>query len=140
VVARVDDTAGRWDVLGAVARLADREYQEHVWVRGRAWQVCDPLDSFDLVVSALLANQVLPEPSKAKPGVLVDDAEVARLRDLGEVLAPFLDNRDEVPFSKRIGEPAWSDVIDRAWSALYEMIRKGPIRPSQEPSLPPDRA
>lgn len=135
-----DAAAGRWEVMGAVGRLADREYQDRVWVRGRAWQPTDPLDSFELAVSALLANRVLPEPSEAKPGVLVDDAEVARLLELGQALSPFLDKRDEVPFSKRIREPARGDVIDGAWSALYELIRKGPIRSGPEPLPPLERA
>lgn len=131
VVDVVDDPEGRWEVLGAVARLADREYQERVWVRGRAWQACDPLASFGQTVAALRGNRVLPEPSDAVPGVLVDGPQVARLRELGQALAVFLEGNSDVPFAQRIREPAWGDVIDRAWSSLYEMASQWPIRSAE---------
>lgn len=116
--------AMRRDVMFALAALADRDYQEAVWLgwRPRPGYV----DDLTAAVNVLYDDcQVLPDPANRVGSVLVDGDELERLRHLDAVLEVLLDRhhgRDDDAF---LGDPRWGEVVDAAARALAAMVISG---------------
>jgi len=74
----------RRDVMFALASLADRRYQEAVWVRRKAPPGYG--DDLKAAVNVLYHDcQVLPDPDTRAGTVLLAGEERDRLRELGEL-------------------------------------------------------
>lgn len=110
----------RHEVIRSVEALADREYQERVWIRGEFPR--EPFfDDLTLNVHILFDDvQVLPDPADAVGDVLRPN-EVASLAALGAALAPLLDELGDVGDAAYLAHPAWDRVISAAQGALLEL-------------------
>ncbi|GAB3007141.1 SCO4402 family protein [Saccharothrix stipae] len=111
----------RTQVLSAVESLADREYQERVWIRG---ELPHPgyYDELDLSVHTLFDDAaVLPDPASAV-GAVLHAHEVGPLHELGAVFGPLIDDLGDQPDAVYLADPRWDDVV-RAAVKAYEVMR-----------------
>lgn len=111
----------RTQVLAAVEALADREYQERVWIRH---ELPHPgyYDELDLSVHTLFDDAaVLPDPASAVGTVLHPD-EVGPLDGLGAVFGPLIDDLGDQPDAVYLADPRWDDVV-RAAAGAWEVMR-----------------
>jgi hypothetical protein len=114
----------RRDVMFALAALADREYQESVWLGRRPRP--GYADDLGAAVNVLYDDcQVLPNPTDRLGSVLVDGDELERLRHVDTALDVLLaDHRgdDDQAF---LDDPRWGNVVDAAGRALAAMVISG---------------
>jgi hypothetical protein len=111
----------RTQVLSAVESLADREYQERVWIRH---ELPHPgyYDELDLSVHTLFDDAaVLPDPASAV-GTVLHAQEVGPLAELGAVFGPLIDDLGDQPDAVYLADPRWDDVV-RAAVKAYEVMR-----------------
>ncbi len=116
--------AMRSEVVGALASLADREYQNKAWLR-QQFEVEGRFEDFDLVVHSLYDDtEVLPDPRPAVGAVLFD-SEVAALQALGSVLTPVISRLGDSPTGEYLESKEWPAVVGAAGVALATMVRHG---------------
>lgn len=111
----------RTQVLSAVEALADREYQERVWIRH---ELPHPgyYDEHDLNIHILYDDAaVLPDPASAVGTVLHED-EVGPLQELEAVYGPLIDDLGDQPDAVYLADPRWDDVV-RAAARAWEVMR-----------------
>jgi hypothetical protein len=114
----------RRDVMFALAALADREYQDSVWL-GRSPRP-GYLDDLTGAVNVLYDDcQVLPDPTARLGSVLVDGDEIERLRRVDSVLDVLLADHHGDDDEVFLEDPRWADVIEAAGRALAAMVIAG---------------
>lgn len=120
----VDFPVMRREVVGALASLADRGYQERAWLR-QQFEVEGRFEDFDLIVHILFDDTtVLPDPGDSVGSILFD-GEVPALRALGSVLDPLIDRLGDSPVEEYLNSSDWVDVLGAAAVALATMVRHG---------------
>lgn len=112
-------SAMRQQTMTALAALADREYQQRVWI-AREYPREGFYDDLTLNVNTLY-DTVLPDPRSRLGVVLRDKSEVARLDELDQLLGPLVDDRRDAPDQQYLSDPRWSEVVAAAASALSAM-------------------
>lgn len=111
----------RVQVLSAVGALADRQYQQRVWI-DRIYPHDNYYDDLDLNINILYDDTtVLPDPETALGTILLDSVEVDALRSLAEQLDPIIDELGDLPDSRYLSHPKWHGVVSAARSALEVM-------------------
>lgn len=118
-------------MLEAVAALSDPEYQQRIWIRHELphENYYDPLDQS---IHTLFDDWVvLPDPEPAIGAFLVSGPEIDRLRALGDVLGPLIDELGDRPDQDYISDRRWPLVVERAGSALSAMVLAGAIEQSE---------
>lgn len=111
--------AMRKETLTALAALADREYQQRVWIERKY-----PREGFydDLTMNVnVLYDMVLPDPKRRVGIILRDEAEVKQLTALADVLGPLVDDLREAPDHRYLADQRWDAVVAAAASALSVM-------------------
>ena len=115
----------RRHVIGAVAELADAEYQQRVWI-DHQYPTPTYYSDLRMVIHTLYDDwMVLPDPDAAVGSILVAGDEVERLRNLGVVLDLVIDELYGEPDAIRLADPRWPEVVRRAGLALAAMVRAG---------------
>lgn len=115
----------RREAIHSIAALADRAYQERVWVRH---DLPDPkyYDSLDAEIDWLIDDlRLLPDPGPADGDVLLPGDESARLRRLGVIFDPMIDRLGNRSDSEYISDPEWIQVVDLAQRCLSALILAG---------------
>lgn len=108
----------RWLVLDALAQLADEDYQRSDWL-GEASA------NSDFVIHTLYDDYlILPDPEKSVGMCLQDGPELARLRQLDQVLGPIIDELGGEPDEVYLKHKDWPAVLRRASLALAVMVRE----------------
>lgn len=107
----------RLQVFSAVNALADREYQQRVWI-DQIYPRENYYDDLDLNIHILYDDtSVLPDPTTTLGQILASRAEVDALRSLAERLDPIIDELGDSPDSAYLSHPRWPGVVDAAESA-----------------------
>jgi len=113
----------RREVLDALARLSDVEYQRRVWIE----QIFPHENFFDdlaQVVHILFDDcRVLPDPQPAIGAILLEGEEIGRLRQLGVVFDQLIDVHGNEPDQRYLDDPRWGEVVRMAALALAAMVR-----------------
>ncbi|TQM25871.1 SCO4402 family protein [Nocardia bhagyanarayanae] len=113
----------RANVLSAIRALADREYQQRVWLE-RQYPHEGFYDDLDQRIHTLYDDcAVLPDPRRRIGTVLIDNDELGALAKLDRVLSPLLDDLGNSPDSVYVGDPRWGAVLTAARVALAAMTR-----------------
>ncbi|MGW1878755.1 SCO4402 family protein [Streptomyces sp. NPDC001975] len=112
----------RENVISAVRALADREYQERVWIQ-RIYPEDGYFDDFTLNINILYDDTlVLEDPASALGTILSSQQEVAVLTVLRSALDELLEregtNKSDAEY---LASPLWSAVVDSA-SAAYRIL------------------
>lgn len=108
--------AMRQEVVGALAALADRDYQQRVWIEHEY-----PRENFydDLTLNInILYDMVLPDPHSRLGTVLLDECEANLLEELEKHLKPLIDELHNASDQRYVTDPRWDGVTDAAASAL----------------------
>jgi hypothetical protein len=127
--------AMRWEVMRALAYLADRSHQERVWGLGHTspWGV----NTLGDVIGELFdGSEVLPNPAAAVGWTLLPGDEVAYLERLGAVFEPLISRLLGAPNQVYLEAPEWPEIAELAGLALAAMIR-GPGPDALSTSEPP---
>src|SRR5690348_5247643 len=112
--------AMRNEVIAALRALADRDYQERVWVR-RELPSPNYHDDLDLEVHVLFDDvDVCVDPDRWVGDVL-EAGEVAPFRRLGTALGAMIDDLGNAQDADYLADPRWSGVIEAATAALAIM-------------------
>ncbi len=123
-VRSVDFPAMRLEIVGALASLADREYQERAWLLQR-FEVPGRFEDLDLVIHILYDDtEVLPDPHSGIGAVLFE-GEAPALQNLGIRLSPLLARLGDSPAEMYLASAEWDSVVSAAGVALATMIRHG---------------
>jgi hypothetical protein len=114
--------AMRAEVIDAVKALADRPYQQHVWVQ-RQYPRANYYDDLSQNIAILYDDaQVLPHPSKAIGTILRSADEARALAPLGAALdAVFGQLGTERPDSEYLASPLWDRVVQAAGAAAAHL-------------------
>ncbi len=119
----VEYPAMRREVLGALASLADVDYQRRAWIQHKP-PPPTRLDNLDLNVNILFDDcAVLPNPEERVGTVLRSGDEVPALRSLGVLLGGLIDQLGNVPDSVYLESDSWPEVARRGGLALAAMVR-----------------
>ncbi|MEV0366272.1 SCO4402 family protein [Nocardia fusca] len=117
----------RTQVFSAVSALADREYQQRVWI-DQIYPHENYYDDLDLNIHILYDDAlVLPDPTATLGQVLANRTEVDTLRLLAERLDPIIDELGDSPDSGYLSHPGWPSVVDAAKSAREVMRSTGDL-------------
>ena len=115
----------RWQVMCALASLADRDYQERAWLAGQL----PPNTYYDMVnehIHVLFDDQqVLPDPEDAIGPILLDGDEISLLRALGREFDAVIDRCSGQYEEAYLRDESWDVVVDLARRALAAMVRRG---------------
>ena len=111
--------AMRQQTMTALAALADRDYQQRVWI-AREYPREGFYDDLTLNVNTLY-DMVLPDPRSRLGVVLRNDTEVARLTDLEQLLGPLVDDLGDASDQQYLSDPRWNEVVAAAATALSAM-------------------
>lgn len=111
--------AMRQQTVTALTALADRDYQQHVWI-DREYPHAGFYDDLTLNVNTLY-DMVLPDPQARLSVVLLSESEVALLTALEQVLGPLVDDLRDAPDQQYLSDPRWNAVVAAAASALFTM-------------------
>jgi hypothetical protein len=115
----------RAEVIGALASLADQDYQRRVWLN-HALRPGEPVNSLSDVVHALYDDMVvLPDPRSSLGTVLIEGDEIDRLVDLNAILDPLLDKYAIADIHRMMLDETWDLITQRAARTLFAMIRAG---------------
>lgn len=116
----VEFTEMRTEVINAIGALADRGYQQRVWV-GHEYPSQDYYDDLTLNINILYNDtRVLPDPGDAVGSILFP-TEVKELRFLAEALTPLIDELGDSDDVTYLSDPRWDEVVSRAGDALQFM-------------------
>lgn len=123
----VEFPAMRWEVMCALASLADRTYQERAWLHHR-FDAPGQFDSFDLVVHALYDDtDVLADPRSCLSTILLPGPEIELLGSLGRLLGPLIDRLGDVEDARFMESDEWPKICHLAGVTLAAMVRRGGI-------------
>ncbi|MEU6831521.1 hypothetical protein ABZ894_22975 [Nocardia beijingensis] len=112
-------------VINAVAALSDLQYQQRVWIERNNPRE-NYYDDLDTNIHTLYDDyRILPEPESALDDILVDGDEVERLRTLGRVLGPIIDELGDAPDTQYLSHPNWPAVIRAAGTSLSALVLAG---------------
>lgn len=112
-------------VINAVAALSDLQYQKRVWI-DRNYPRDNYFDDLDTNIHTLYDDyRILPEPESALGDILIDGDEVERLRTLGRVLGPIIDELGDAPDAHYLSHPSWPVVIRAAGASLSALVLAG---------------
>lgn len=111
--------AMRQQTTTALAALADREYQQRVWI-AREYPREGFYDALTLNVNTLY-DMVLPDPKARLGVVLLNESEIELLTDLERLLGPFIDDLRDASDQQYLSDPRWNEVVAAAASALSAM-------------------
>ena len=111
--------AMRQQTVTALTALADRDYQQRVWI-DREYPREGFYDDLTLNVNTLY-DMVLPDPRSRLGVVLLSESEVARLDELEQLLGPLIDDLGDTYDQQYLSDPRWSEVVAAAASALSAM-------------------
>lgn len=111
--------AMRQQTVTALTALADRDYQQRVWI-DREYPHAGFYDDLTLNVN-MLYDTVLPDPRSRLGVVLLSESEVARLDELEQLLGPLIDDLGDTYDQQYLSDPRWSEVVAAAASALSAM-------------------
>lgn len=112
-------------VINAVAALSDLQYQKKVWI-DRDYPHENYYDDLDTNIHTLYDDyRILPEPESALGDILIDGDEVERLRTLGRVLGPIIDELGDAPDAQYLSHPSWPAVIKAAGASLSALVLAG---------------
>lgn len=115
----------RREAIRAVAALADRQYQERVWVN-RLLPHPNYYDALDEEIHWLFDDlELLPDPGPADGDVLLPGDECAHLRNLGAAFDPMIDRLGDAPDDQYLADPEWPSIVDLAQLCLPAMILAG---------------
>lgn len=109
----------RQQTVTALTALADRDYQQRVWI-DREYPHAGFYDDLTLNVN-MLYDMVLPDPRSRLGVVLLSESEVARLDELEQLLGPLIDDLGDTYDQQYLSDPRWSEVVAAAASALSAM-------------------
>lgn len=109
-------------VLVALARLSDRDHQEHAWV-GPDARPEDIWDSLDNVIHVLFDDTRVLEVPDEQVGTVIRQNEVKSLRSLAEAFDPIIDELGDVGAEQYLAHPRWPSVVQAAADALNTMRR-----------------
>ncbi|QIS05968.1 hypothetical protein F5X71_29920 [Nocardia brasiliensis] len=124
-VTRVRYPEARRAVINAVAALSDLEYQKRVWLE-RVYPHENFYDDLDTNVHILYDDyRILPDAESALGDVLVPGDEIERLRTLGRVLDPVIEELGDCPDSRYVAHKQWPVVTRAASAALSAMVLSG---------------
>lgn len=113
--------AMRDEVVSALRALADRDYQERVWIR-RELPSPGFYDELDIEVHVLFDDiDVCVEPERWVGYVLESADEVEPLRRLGNALGALIDDLGDAPDSDYLADPRWPGVVEAAAAALVDL-------------------
>lgn len=111
----------RFQAISVLVWLADQDEQD-------AWRM-QPAETRPPMIwvaeVALDDTGMLEHPSKQIGGCLVDGPEIERLKELGEVLIPFLGVTSLPTGAEFLDDPGWPEVVRRARRALTAMLDAG---------------
>lgn len=117
----------RLQVLSAINALADREYQQRVWI-DRIYPHENYYDDLDLNIHILYDDAlVLPDPTSTVEQILASRAEADAFRLLAERLDPIINELGDSPDSVYLSHPGWPSVVDAAESARAVMRSAGDL-------------
>lgn len=113
----------RAEVVELLRSLADRKYQQRVWV-DKIYPHDNFYDDFTMTVNILDDIRVLDQPEVQIGGVLASEAEAQLMRAVSASLNRLFDEygtdrTDEF----YIHAPEWRVVVDSAGAALEELLR-----------------
>jgi hypothetical protein len=121
----VEFPAMRREVVGALASLADPEYQRRAWV-DQHFETPTVYEDLKLVLNVLYDDtQVLPDPRQRTGTVLIAGSEVKALESLAGPLTAVLDRLGNAEASAYLESAEWPEVVSRAAVALASMVRRG---------------
>jgi hypothetical protein len=107
----------RAEIIGAVRALADRDYQERVWIN-KIFPHDNFYDDFSMRVHILYDDtNVMSNPSEAV-GTFIYENEVASFRELDRSLSPLIDDLDDAEDAVYLADPRWPQVVQAAKDAL----------------------
>ena len=115
----------REELLETLRSLADRDYQDQVWVK-RDYPLGIKYDSFDEAVHFLYDDTVLAENPDSAIGVIIEDEKEARLM---EAVCQAIDLVFEALGTEASDEEyikcyEWTSVVEAALRALQAMESK----------------
>ena len=114
----------RREVMVALAGLADRDYQQRVWLEQK---YPHPMyfDDLTLTINVLFDDcQILPDPMTRIGTILVEeDDELSHLHLLGRCLSELISDLGEAPDSDYLADARWESVCRNAALALAAMVR-----------------
>lgn len=117
----------RVQVLSAVDALADREYQQRVWIE-QIYPHEKYYDDLDLNIHILYDDAlVLPDPTAALGQILASRAEVDTFRILAARLDPIINELGNAPDSEYLSHVGWPGVVDAAKSSREVMRSTGDL-------------
>ncbi|SUB09252.1 SCO4402 family protein [Nocardia brasiliensis] len=112
-------------VIDAVAALSDLEYQKRVWL-DRVYPHANFYDDLDTNVHILYDDyRILPDPESALGDVLLPGDEIERLRTLGRVLDPVIEELGDSPDARYLAHQQWTVVARTAGAVLSAMVLSG---------------
>lgn len=113
----------RATVLEAAQALADREYQQRVWLECQ-YPHDNFYDDLDQQVHALYDDcAVLPDPGRALGTILIGNEEIAALASLDRALSPLIDDLGNAPDAVYLADPQWCAVLAAARDVVAAMVR-----------------
>ncbi|WP_425387933.1 SCO4402 family protein [Amycolatopsis nigrescens] len=122
-VTRIRFPGIRTQILEAIEGLADREYQERVWIRH---ELPHPgyYDELDLAVHTLFDDSpLLPAPAPGCVGELIYPDEEAPIAHLGEIFGSILEELGDVPDIEYLNHPKWPELVRRA-GIVHEIMKR----------------
>lgn len=115
----------RVQVFSAVNALADREYQQRVWIE-RIYPHENYYDDLDLNINILYDDtSVLPDPTDTLGQILASREEVDAFRILADRLDSIINELGDSPDPEYLSHAGWPGVVDAAKSAREVMRSAG---------------
>ncbi|MFF2848406.1 hypothetical protein ACFVT5_19090 [Streptomyces sp. NPDC058001] len=124
VMEGVELPEARPEIAAALRSLSDVAYQQRAWIR-RMPASHDPVGDLTMTFNLLYDHyRVLADPEAALGPVLRNDAEVAAMQRLAEILDALIEERGWAEDGEYMADPAWPAVVEAAGTALQEMCRR----------------
>lgn len=124
-VTSVEFPAMRYEVVQALATLADPDYQRRAWLEKR-FDRPGSYEDLNMNVHTLYDDtEVLPNPRDSIGTILTDGPEIEALEALAVPYSVLLDRLGDAEPSQYLNAPEWPDVIRAASVALASMVRAG---------------
>ena len=112
----------RKEVVGVLAALADRDYQQRVWI-DRIYPKEGFFDDLTLNIN-LLYDMVLPNPETSLYTVLLNQDEVDSLSRLESFLGPLVSDLGDASDARYLSDPRWEQIVSAAKTALSSMTQR----------------
>jgi len=118
----------RMGVIDALRSLADREYQERVWIN-RIYPHERYYDDLSMRIHTLYDDtDVLAAPA-GMVGDVIYSSEIDSLHQLDSILSPLIDELGDADDSTYLADPRWDQVIRASDAALRTMLANEKTNP-----------